>query len=272
MIIYFLAEGYTEFRFIEHLLIPYLRFKNPNIFNKTENYQTCIENLRGAHTLSPISKFYDVTLNTLRKCRNAIDNFFITSLIDLVGNKQHFCGKNSATINKELSQCYEVILHNQALSSHEKAVQIEDLLFRGLKNYLQNTYCDRHDLSSDERYFLENNLDKVKYHVQPYEFESVLFSDLQLFFLNSDPNNPNIQADIFNLEQKVAHYMQEQGQCESINNDYYPANYLEDFLGYNKNIGIKYSHIVSSYNDKILTNIIKTCPHFSAWVEYLLSI
>jgi hypothetical protein len=272
VVIYFLAEGYTEFRFIENLLIPYLRFKNPNIFKQMENYKTFIENLSGSKKLSPISSFYDVTLNTLLKCKDIMENFFITSLIDLVGNKEHFCSKNSTQLNKDLSQSYEKLLNNSELSSHEKASQIENLLFRGLKEYVQNIYCDSKNLSNDEKYFLENNLDKVKYHVQPYEFEAVFFSDLQLFFLNSDPNNPNIQADIFNLEQKVAHYMQKQGQCENINNNCYPANYLEQFLGYNKNNGIQYSQILSSDKDEIVTNIIKACPHFSAWVRYLLSL
>lgn len=271
VIIHFLAEGGTEFKFIEYVLIPYLINKNNNL-NYSVGIHNYIKNLQGATGLSPISKFYEITLNTLLGYQKKTDALIITSIIDLVGQEQHFCSANATLVDQNLSAQYPVILNDSTLSSTQKAKKIEDLLFCGLDGYL-NSYLLRHQLSDNDSLYLRDNLHKVKYHIQPHEFEALFFSDLERFFLNSVPNNLNIRADIHNLQKQVSHYLQNTERCESINNNRYPACWLEDYLGYDKKSGIQYQHILYNYDLYQLINIIREhCPHFNNWVDYLCQI
>jgi len=108
----------------------------------------------------------------------------------------------------------------------------------------------------DERFFA-----RFRPHVQPYEFESLLFSD------------PIKMADGLgrpDLAGKLQEILDEFGAPEAINNSPQtsPSNRLRALLGnYNKpSLGRQAASAVS------LDTIVQRCPHFASWVEWIQSL
>ncbi len=109
----------------------------------------------------------------------------------------------------------------------------------------------------DERFF-----SRFRPHVQPHEFESLLFSDPQR--MAEGLGRPD-------LAEKLQDILDEFGSPEVINNSPQtsPSNRLKVLLGggYNKPTRGKQAALAVT-----LDAMIRECPHFAAWVEWLRSL
>lgn len=109
---------------------------------------------------------------------------------------------------------------------------------------------------SDERFF-----SRFRPHVQPYEFESLLFSDP--IEMATGLGRPDLAG-------KLQEILDEFGAPEAINNSPQtsPSNRLKALLGdYNKpTLGRQAASAVK------LDTMIQKCPHFASWVEWIRSL
>lgn len=205
----FIVEGYAEERFVNEALSGYLQSKTSKSIN------VMVQNLNGGI-------LYNKLINMLINTSPQYD--YITTLIDLVG-------LNSAKLDG-----YSAIMADGELSSHDKAVQVEQLI----------------TLSTIKR-------KNIISYVQPHEFEALCFADIDALA----KSDPFLAKQKPNLENILRRY---DGNPEVINTvpSAYPVKQLEKY-GYTKG-----ATNFAQYCD--IDKIRAKCSHFDQWIIKLLDV
>lgn len=204
----FIVEGYAEEKFINDALSAYLQSKTSKVINIK------VQNLNGGI-------LYNKLINMLINTSPQYD--YITTLIDLVG-------LNSAKLDG-----YSAIMADGELSSHDKAVQVEQIIANAV------------------------NYHNVMSYVQPHEFEALCFADIEALG-HSDPLLARNKNKITKILQDYA------SNPENINTvpSKYPAKQLEKY-GYTKGAT---NFALRCDIDKIRSK----CLHFDIWIIKLLDV
>lgn len=203
----FLVEGYAEERFVNDALIPYLQSKTSKILNVT------VQNLQGGISFAKL----------VVRLKNLLPQYHIvTTLVDLVA-------LDAAKING-----YAEIMRDTALSSHDKAIQVENNLGAMVVS------------------------DNFIPYVQPYEFEALCFADIDGLAMS----DPFLKRNIAAIKTILHAYNDNPENINTIPSKY-PAKQLEQF-GYAKGA----TNFAQYCN---IEQISMQCRHFNDWVIMLIN-